>query len=224
MLYDVFDGVLDERLPKVYSKKKDRIVIYFDLFVDGFQIFKNDQNTITVFHLIILNLPEAVRAESKYMLRVYIVPSPTSLKNFFFFVKPIMKELMTLGREGFKLAGSNMTVNWHLLFAGGDIPAYTKLVRQSRYTHPSRCRCCTIKAIRTEGRNAFYPSNSIAYRTKTPFTMTDADSDQNIPIPFVYLKRAHGAFFFFPSGLDALVWLQHWAIDCTIDNNRRLFR
>ena len=60
----------------------------------------------------------------------------------------------------------------------------------------SGCRCCTIKAVRTEGRNVFYPSNSIAYRTKASFTMTDVDSGQKLPTPFAGLKRFHGAFFF----------------------------
>lgn len=196
VLYGVFDGALGERLPKVYSKKKGRLVIYLGLFADGFQIFKNGQHTMTAFHLIILNLPEVVRTESKYMLQVCVVPGPTSPKDFFSFVKPIMKELMILEREGFKLAGSNMTINAHLLFAGGDIPACAKLAGQSGHTHPSGCRCCTIKAVRTEGRNVFYPSNSIAYRTKASFTMTDVDSGQKLPTPFAGLKRFHGAFFF----------------------------
>ncbi|KAG1320898.1 hypothetical protein G6F61_015225 [Rhizopus arrhizus] len=68
-----------------------------------------------------------IRTESKYMLQVYVAPGPTSPKDFFSFVKPIMKELMILEREGFKLAGSNMTINAHLLFAGGDIPTCAKL-------------------------------------------------------------------------------------------------
>ncbi|CEG64295.1 hypothetical protein RMATCC62417_01293 [Rhizopus microsporus] len=196
VLYDVSDGALGERLPKVYSKRKGRLVIYLGFFADGFQIFKNGQHMMTAFHLIILNLPEVICTESKYMLQVCAVPGPTSPKDFFSFVRPIMKELMILEREGFKLAGSNMTINAHLLFAGGDIPACAKLAGQSGHTHPSGCRCCTIKAVKTEGINVFYPSNSIAYRTKASFTMTDVDSGQKFPTPFAGLKRFHGAFFF----------------------------
>ncbi|CEG80506.1 hypothetical protein RMATCC62417_14832 [Rhizopus microsporus] len=195
VLYGVFDGALDERLPKVYSKKKDRLVIYLGLFADGFQDFKNGQHRMTVFHLIVLNLPKVIRTESKYMLQLCVIPGPTSPKGFFSFVKPIMKELIILEREDLKLAGSDMTVNAHLLFAGGDTPTRTKLAGQSGCTHPSGCRCCTIKTVRTEGRNVFYPSSFIAYRTKAAFTMTDVGSGQKLPTPFADLKHFHGAFF-----------------------------
>ena len=132
-----------------------------------------------------------------------------------------MKELMTLERDEFKLDGSNMTINVHLLFAGGDISACVKLAGQSWHIYPSGCRCCTIKALRTEGKNVFYPSNSIAYRTKASFTMTVVDSGQKLPTPFTGLKRLHGTFF--PNRLNTLVWLQCRAINCTINNSRRLF-
>ncbi|CEI96646.1 hypothetical protein RMCBS344292_10803 [Rhizopus microsporus] len=133
VLYGVFDGALGEKLPKVYSKKKDRLVIYLGFFVYDFQIFKNEQHTMAVFHLINLSLLEVIRTESKYMLQVCIAPSPTPPKDIFSFVKPIMKELMILEREGFKLASPNMTINAQLLFAGGDIPAYAV---QSRLSEP----------------------------------------------------------------------------------------
>ena len=68
-----------------------------------------------------------IRTEGKYMLQVCVSPSPISPKDFFSFVKPIMKELMILERERFKLTSSNMTINAHLLFAGGDIPTCAKL-------------------------------------------------------------------------------------------------
>ncbi|CEJ01136.1 hypothetical protein RMCBS344292_15172 [Rhizopus microsporus] len=130
------------------------------------------------------------------MLQTCVAPDSTSPKDLFSFAKPIMKELMTLEHEEFKLAGSNMTINVHLLFAGGDIPVCAKLAGQSGHIHPSGCRCCTIKAVITEGRNVFYPSNSIAHRTKDSFKMTDLDSGQKLPTPFTSLKRFHGAFFF----------------------------
>ncbi|RCH88777.1 hypothetical protein CU097_009597 [Rhizopus azygosporus] len=178
------------------QKKKDRLIICLGLFADGFQVFKNGRHTMTTFHLIILNLPEVICTESKYMLQTCVAPDSTSPKDLFSFAKPIMKELMTLEHEEFKLAGSNMTINVHLLFAGGDIPVCAKLAGQSGHIHPSGCRCCTIKAVITEGRNVFYPSNSIAHRTKDSFKMTDLDSGQKLPTPFTSLKRFHGAFFF----------------------------
>ncbi|ORE06213.1 hypothetical protein BCV72DRAFT_329411 [Rhizopus microsporus var. microsporus] len=163
-------------------------------------------------------LPEVIRTKSKYILQACVAPGPTSPNDFFSFVKPIMKELMTLKREGFKLAGSGMTVNAHLLFAGGDTPTRAKLAGQSGHTHLSGCRCCTIKAVRIEERNIFSPSSSIAYQTKAPFTMTDVDPGQKLPTPFADLKRSHDAFFF-PNRLDALTWLQYRATNCTINDN-----
>ncbi|KAG1207990.1 hypothetical protein G6F69_007594 [Rhizopus microsporus] len=183
--------------PRKNEKRSEVIlIICLGLFADGFQVFKNGRHTMTTFHLIILNLPEVICTESKYMLQTCVAPDSTSPKDLFSFAKPIMKELMTLEHEEFKLAGSNMTINVHLLFAGGDIPVCAKLAGQSGHIHPSGCRCCTIKAVITEGRNVFYPSNSIAHRTKDSFKMTDLDSGQKLPTPFTSLKRFHGAFFF----------------------------
>jgi hypothetical protein len=71
------------------------------------------------------------------MLQVCVAPGPKSSRDFFFFsfIKPIKQELEILQSKGFRLSGSSMTVNEHLLFASGDIPACAKLAGQSGHVH-----------------------------------------------------------------------------------------
>ncbi|CEI93948.1 hypothetical protein RMCBS344292_08172 [Rhizopus microsporus] len=109
VLYDSFDGILGETLLRFYNNRKDRLVLYLGLYNDGSQVFKNGNHTMTIFHLIILNLPKTIRTENR----------------------PIKHELEILQSKGSKLSGSSMTVNAHILFASGDIPACAKLAGQS---------------------------------------------------------------------------------------------
>ncbi|ORE10399.1 hypothetical protein BCV72DRAFT_221743 [Rhizopus microsporus var. microsporus] len=138
-----------------YSNRKDRLVLYLGLYNDEFLVFKNGKHAMTIFHLVTLNLPKAIRTENKYMLQLCVAPGPKSPRELFSFIKPIKQELEILQSKGFRLSGSSMAVNAHILFASGDIPACAKLAGQSGHVHLRGCRCCIIKAARIENRIFF---------------------------------------------------------------------
>ncbi|KAI8890587.1 hypothetical protein K501DRAFT_266032 [Backusella circina FSU 941] len=93
VMYDFTDDALGKSLSKIYSKSKDRLTLYLGLYSDGYQIFKNGKHTMTVFNLIILNLPGFIRTENKYMIQVCAAPGPKAPVDLFSFTKSIMREL-----------------------------------------------------------------------------------------------------------------------------------
>jgi hypothetical protein len=75
-----------------------------------------------MFTFLVLNLPESIRTENKYMLQVCVAPGSKAPTDLFSFTAPIMKELETLQTRGFKLGNSDLLVKAHCIFVGGDIP------------------------------------------------------------------------------------------------------
>jgi hypothetical protein len=171
VIYNFYDAEIGEMIPKPYNKKCNRLTICLGLYNDGFQVFKNGKHTMTVFLFVVLNLPESIRTENKYMLQVCCAPGPKAPSDFFSFVEPIKQELEILQSTGFIIKGSDMVVKGHLIFAGGDIPAASKIAGHVGATHTHPCRNCLVKVVKVEKENTLYPPKNLDIRSKESFAI-----------------------------------------------------
>jgi hypothetical protein len=195
VIYSFNDAEIGEIIPVPYSKKRNRLTLCLGLYNDGFQVFKNGKHTMTVFLFVVLNLPESIRTENKYMLQVCCAPGPKAPSDFFSFVEPIKQELEILQSTGFIIKGSDMVVKGHVIFAGGDIPAASKIAGHAGATHTYPCRNCLVKVVKVEKKNTLYPPKNLDIRSKESFAISTPSLGQKHSSPFSTLQAFHSAFY-----------------------------
>ena len=73
-LEDIFDGGAYKELKDIYFE--DDLDLALGLFTDDFTRFRRGGQSMTIIHLVILNLPSKVHYEDKNMLQLCVTPDP----------------------------------------------------------------------------------------------------------------------------------------------------
>ena len=98
VLKDVFDGDAYKEMENVlFTGAMD---IALGLYTDDFTRYRRGGQSMTIVHLVVLNLPPEIRYEDKYMLQVCVTPGPNKPQDLFSFLKPFMDDLEVLCRRG----------------------------------------------------------------------------------------------------------------------------
>jgi hypothetical protein len=148
-----------------YKKVKNQLFrsdydVALGLFTDGFQVFKRSSNSMTIVHLVNLNMSPLVRKELKNMIQVAIVPSGPPNQDFHSFLGPVLDDLADIQRNPISVKlrdGSIIKFNAHLLFSGGDIPAIAKVCNHAGHQFRYGCRSCTVLGEHRDGAMTFFP-------------------------------------------------------------------
>jgi hypothetical protein len=148
-----------------YKKIKDQLFqsdndVALGCFTDGFQVFKRSSNSMTIVHLVNLNMSPMIRKELKNMIQVAIVPSGPKNQDFHSFLEPMLDDLANIQRNPIcvKLRdGSIIKFKAHLLFLGGDIPAIAKVCNHAGHQFRYGCRSCTVLGEHRAGAMTFFP-------------------------------------------------------------------
>ncbi|KAG2216334.1 hypothetical protein INT45_005493, partial [Circinella minor] len=143
---DIFDGVsFNKHQERLFDSPLD---ISLSLFVDAFKPFKRTKISLTIVHLIILNLPREIRYLESNMIQVAILPCNPKKAALHHLLSPLIKELKQLESSGMHIVGSDgaeFTVKAHLLIASGDIVGVTDLCNHSGHSSIFGCRICPIE-------------------------------------------------------------------------------
>ena len=154
----VFDGAVYKELlsNNIFQGEMD---IALALYVDDFEAFKRGTNSMSICHVVILNLPEDVRYEDANMIQIYVASGPKKPKDIFSFLDPVLRELDELCTHGMivETDEKRIPLKAHLLFVGGDIPGVANVAGHMGHQSYYGCRFCTIKGMYQENRMTFPP-------------------------------------------------------------------
>jgi hypothetical protein len=126
--------------------------IALSLNVDGFQPFKRGGVTISPMSLMVLNLPENMRHQSRYMMIAGIIEKKEP-KNMNTYLRFLVDELLALDEVGitFRVPNKNTdappimrTARVRLLYTAADYPAHTKINCQRAHSSLNGCHKCDV--------------------------------------------------------------------------------
>ena len=97
-LEDIFDGKIYKELLEInlFNDKRD---IAFTVSCDGFQLFKQKTDDCWAFLLINNNLDPSIRVKKENLIIPFLIPGPTSPKDFNSFLRPFVDEMKELESE-----------------------------------------------------------------------------------------------------------------------------
>jgi hypothetical protein len=97
-LEDIFDGKIYKELLDInlFNDKRD---IAFTVSCDGFQLFKQKTDDCWAFLLINNNLDPSIRVKKENLIIPFLIPGPTSPKDFNSFLRPFVDEMKELESE-----------------------------------------------------------------------------------------------------------------------------
>ncbi|KAG2209048.1 hypothetical protein INT45_004550 [Circinella minor] len=99
---DFFDGDVYKTRRCLFNRDLD---IAISLFIDGFTPFRKSKTNMTIFNIIILNLPPKEQYKNENMIQVCILPvKPKSIDNF---LEPLFIELRKLQKAGLEVKCSS---------------------------------------------------------------------------------------------------------------------
>ncbi|KAG2216236.1 hypothetical protein INT45_002778 [Circinella minor] len=195
----IFDGAVYKELlnNNIFTEEID---IALALYVDDFEGFKRGKNTMSICHIVILNLPEDIRYEDANMIQIFVAPGPNKPKDLPSFLDPVLQELEELCKHGMvvETKGQKIPLKAHLLFVGGDVPGVAKVAGHIGHQSYKGCRFCTIKGVHQEGRMTFPPVLKSKTRHESISTNIGRNNEigQSAASPFANLSTFHGATFF----------------------------
>ncbi|KAG2212136.1 hypothetical protein INT45_010986 [Circinella minor] len=188
IMKDCFDGAVYKDLKSM--KFQGKMDLALALYTDDFQVYRRGKHSMTIVHVVILNIPEEVRCEDQNMIQVCIPPGPNKASDLFSFLDPVLKELKDLCKNGMviRMDSGDVMLKAHLLFIGGDIPAMAKMAGHAGHTHYHGCRFFTGRHNRRRPKPVIRRAHT--YRT------VDKHLGQNKVCPFAELPTFYGATFF----------------------------
>ncbi|CEL54421.1 hypothetical protein RSOLAG1IB_11667 [Rhizoctonia solani AG-1 IB] len=156
---DVFDGLLYESLCQtcvsVDGKKfpfkhfEDFCELALMIMLDGMAPFKKRKHSCWPIIIINLNLAPDVHMHQDNIICVGAVPGPHSPKDINLFLQPLIDELAQLakGVEAVDVVREEIfSLRAHLIAAGGDLPAISKLMEFIGHNGWFPCRICMIQS------------------------------------------------------------------------------
>ncbi|KAG2211044.1 hypothetical protein INT45_001100, partial [Circinella minor] len=147
---DIFDGQQFKQHEHLFPGKFDTACA---LYVDGFSPFKkrglNGAVSMTIVHIIILNLPSSERYKLHNMLTCCIIPGPLKPRSTHSFLAPLFDELASLSTNGMiiKMDGEpDIHLHLNLLLATRDFPGIADMVFHSGHSSVFGCHICRIES------------------------------------------------------------------------------
>ncbi|KAG2213713.1 hypothetical protein INT45_012955 [Circinella minor] len=207
----IFDGsVVKEK----YFGDNDLVCV---LYVDGFRPYIHSVVSITIVHLVLMNLPDDKMYKNENMLQASIIPTSSHDDNLDSFLAPLIQEMKQLESRGIDVLCDNgverhYTAN--LVMATGDIPGCASLCHHSGHMSYYGCRICLIKGQRLEspksvsrresndtssaGYGMYFPGEAGPPRLEYDFRTGDKEHNIKSPSPFTELQSFSGSgpFFF----------------------------
>ncbi|PPR05894.1 hypothetical protein CVT24_006642, partial [Panaeolus cyanescens] len=166
IVQDVFDGTHYTTLCKTPIPDQD--VFHFSdprdialgLSTDGFGPHRRRKKTCWPIILVNYNIPPSERVQKRHVIHIGTVPGPKKPQDWDSYFWPLAQELLELetGVEAFDaLSKTLFTLRAHLLFAFGDMPAVSLMMRMKGQNGVSPCRVCLIKGTTGGGRVNYVP-------------------------------------------------------------------
>ena len=161
---DFYDTASYHRLCDLHGGEENlKDDIFIAVSTDGFQAFKRKSYDVWPIIGTICNLPPNMRFAVKNVLPFAFVPGPTEPTNLQSFLKPLVRELQEINKDGgVKLQfydGSTRKVRVHLLLFTGDLPAVKKCSGLKGHNGKCPCRFCLIVGVWSpHHRHYYYPS------------------------------------------------------------------
>ncbi|KAG2217352.1 hypothetical protein INT45_010284, partial [Circinella minor] len=100
------------------------------LYVDGFRPFIHSLVSMTIVHLVVMNLPDDMVYKNKNMLQAAIIPTTSRNENLDSFLAPLIEEMKQLESAGINVLcddGIERHYTVNLVMATGDIPGCASL-------------------------------------------------------------------------------------------------
>ena len=161
---DFYDTEAYRRLCRIHGGEENvKNDIFISVSTDGFQAFKRKAYEVWPLIGIIFNLLPNLRFVVKNVLPLAFVPGPHEPTNLQSFLKPLIRELEDLNRNGgLPLEfhdGTARRVRVHLLWFTGDLPAVKKCSGVKGHNGKRPCRFCLIEGMWSMvHRHNYYPS------------------------------------------------------------------
>jgi len=135
--------------PTDFGRENDGRNIVLAMNADGFQPWRRLNRTITPFTCMILNLPENLRHQSRFIMIPGLIPGPRAPAQLNPYLTIIVEELKQLWTHGLQYTdphtGQQRTVRVKLLMTCADYPAHGDLNMQQGAGATYGCIKCHVK-------------------------------------------------------------------------------
>ncbi|KAF8688032.1 Transposase family tnp2, partial [Rhizoctonia solani] len=208
IIKDVFDGLLYEYLRQTcvsvdgekfpFKHFEDFCELALMIMLDGMAPFKKRKHSCWPIIIINFNLAPDIRMHQDNIICVGAIPGPHSPKDINSFLQPLIDELSELakGVEAVDVVRKEVfSLCAHVIAAGGDLPAISKLMEFIGHNGRFPCRICMIQSVggptANNGTHLYCPLHRHNGNSFNPLNLPLRTHDESIAQGYHVLEAPH---------------------------------